>query len=227
MTSTSTKLAMLFAAIALTIASPPAAAVDGCKVLLCFAGNWKDISQCRPEVEQALKDQAKGKGWPKCNETQASSQTASSNSTVQKTLSGPACPYQFRTWDFQVNQAYTESHDKLYGVWKMTCKYTYALDTTIDGKPWKRTYVDVNGNAIDEWYQAGRDAFPVDVGSKRIGADLVYDEWVSSGSPTTKPPLPNPDGMSDMSPGAYLSCRPSATYSQICQYYDDGLYIPK
>ncbi|MEP6874817.1 MAG: hypothetical protein ABI887_10675 [Burkholderiales bacterium] len=38
-------------------------AVDGCKVLLCLAGNWKNISQCRPDVEQAMRDVARGRGW--------------------------------------------------------------------------------------------------------------------------------------------------------------------
>ena len=47
--------------------SGPAHAVDGCKLLLCMAGNWKNISQCEPTVRQALRDVARGRGWPTCS----------------------------------------------------------------------------------------------------------------------------------------------------------------
>lgn len=43
-------------------------AVDGCKVLLCRAGNWSNISQCRPDVEEAFRQVARGRGWPTCDE---------------------------------------------------------------------------------------------------------------------------------------------------------------
>ena len=41
--------------------SGPAQAVDGCKVLLCMAGNWQHISQCEPTVSRALRDVALGR----------------------------------------------------------------------------------------------------------------------------------------------------------------------
>ncbi len=41
-------------------------AVDGCKVLLCLAGNWKNISQCVPPVEEAFKESALGHPFPSC-----------------------------------------------------------------------------------------------------------------------------------------------------------------
>ena len=44
--------------------SGPAHDVDGCKLLLCMAGNWQNISQCTPTVRQALRDVARGRGWP-------------------------------------------------------------------------------------------------------------------------------------------------------------------
>lgn len=47
--------------------SGPAHAVDGCKLLLCMAGNWQNISQCTPTVRQALRDVARGRGWPTCS----------------------------------------------------------------------------------------------------------------------------------------------------------------
>ena len=46
--------------------SGQAHAVDGCKVLLCLAGNWSNISQCRPDVEEALRQIERGQGLPSC-----------------------------------------------------------------------------------------------------------------------------------------------------------------
>ena len=43
--------------------SGPAHAVDGCKLLLCMAGNWQNISQCTPTVRQALREQGSSVGW--------------------------------------------------------------------------------------------------------------------------------------------------------------------
>ena len=51
----------------------PAHAVDGCKVMLCITANWKNISQCRPDVEQAIHDVERGRGWPSCNEANGAS----------------------------------------------------------------------------------------------------------------------------------------------------------
>ena len=32
-----------------------------------MAGNWQNISQCEPTVRQALRDVARGRGWPTCS----------------------------------------------------------------------------------------------------------------------------------------------------------------
>ena len=51
----------------LLLAAPAAHAIDGCKVLLCLAGNWRSIGACVGEVRQALRDLARGKAWPTCD----------------------------------------------------------------------------------------------------------------------------------------------------------------
>lgn len=61
-----TLLYVLFA-VSAALGSPAAHAVDGCKVLLCLAGNWKNISECRPDVEEALHQVERGKGLPSCD----------------------------------------------------------------------------------------------------------------------------------------------------------------
>ena len=45
----------------------PAAAVDGCLVMLCFAApNWRAIPRCVPPIRQVLRDLARGKAFPTC-----------------------------------------------------------------------------------------------------------------------------------------------------------------
>ena len=70
--------------------SGPAHAVDGCKLLLCMAGNWKNISQCEPTVRQALRDVARGRGWPTCS-------MSGSSGTGNQYVAPEQCPEQYRT----------------------------------------------------------------------------------------------------------------------------------
>lgn len=198
----------------------PAYAADGCKVLLCFAGNWRDISECRPEVEQALKDQAKGKGWPTCQTTQADSSVQTENSIVPITIYGPACPYWARDWAFDVNPNYDTFDNKVYGTWRMTCKVTQIMAVSIDGQPWKKSYVMPDGSSVDEWLPAAVAAMP-DMDFTANSVDTAQAAWVSAGSPTTKPSWTLPANYVDMAAEAYFSCYP---YSQACNWFKDGTY---
>src|SRR5450631_1512720 len=60
--------AVLAVVVALTLsaAAPAARAVDGCVVLLCLAGNWSQIPQCVPPVQQLFTDMALGGSFPSC-----------------------------------------------------------------------------------------------------------------------------------------------------------------
>lgn len=56
------KHALVLVAAAAAVTCPlPAAAVDGCKVLLCLGGNWRSISTCIRDVRWALRH-----GIPSC-----------------------------------------------------------------------------------------------------------------------------------------------------------------
>ncbi len=54
-------------AASLSLVSGAAHSNDGCTVLLCLAGNWRQIGQCVPPVQQALRDLARGRAWPTCD----------------------------------------------------------------------------------------------------------------------------------------------------------------
>lgn len=58
--------AAFMSALVFTAAPASARAADGCTVLLCLAGNWRNISQCVPPVRQALRDLMLGRGFPVC-----------------------------------------------------------------------------------------------------------------------------------------------------------------
>jgi hypothetical protein len=51
----------------LCLAAAHAHAADGCKILLCLAGNWQRIAPCEPEVRAALNRVALGHPLPVCN----------------------------------------------------------------------------------------------------------------------------------------------------------------
>lgn len=210
----------------------PAHAVDGCKVLLCFAGNWRDISQCRPEVEQALKDQAKGKGWPTCNTTQPNGTQQTENSIVSRVIYGPSCPFYFRQWQFVPDPSYntlengTSWDGKIYGKWQMTCQSTEILATTINGQPWKASYLLPDGSTFDQWMPAALAAMP-DLTADANSLEVVQAAWAAAGSPTTKPSLPGPEYV-DLSSGAYYSCYPYGGVDDpnLCHWFDDGVFVP-
>jgi hypothetical protein len=53
-------------ALLLSLSGFSAHAGDGCKILLCLAGDWQKIAPCEPEVREALRRVALGKPLPVC-----------------------------------------------------------------------------------------------------------------------------------------------------------------
>lgn len=53
--------ATLLAAASLLACATPAQAFDSCKVLLCLAGPWRSIAECRPDVTEFLRCWSRGK----------------------------------------------------------------------------------------------------------------------------------------------------------------------
>ena len=143
-------------------------AVDGCKVLLCLAGNWKNISQCRPDVEQALRDVARGRGWPECS--------MGGNSRAGNTFIAPdLCPVQYRT-EIQLES----------GV-MYRCPFFAVVDVVVDGQPWSRTWWTPNGDSVTEWLPAAKAAFARDPSAIDDQFDRDYAAWFA-----IQPPAPTP-----------------------------------
>jgi hypothetical protein len=147
---------------------PQARAVDGCKVLLCLAGNWKNISQCRPEVEQAMHDVARGKGWPECD-------SGGNSSTANTFLAPELCPRQYRIqFEMESGVAYQ-------------CSYSGVVNAVVDGQPWSRTYWSPSGDSVTEWLPAAKAAFASDPTAIDNKFERDFAEWLAA-----QPPAPTP-----------------------------------
>lgn len=132
------KLFMGVAALAATLLgtfSGPVYAVDGCKVMLCLAGNWRNIAECRPDVEQALRDVARGRGWPSCNTGGAG------NNTAYNYVAPRSCPEQYRTTNGEINGR------PIY-----ECPFNGVVDVSVNGQLWSRVYTSTGGaDSVTEW----------------------------------------------------------------------------
>ena len=45
----------------------PTQAADGCRFLLCIAGPWSSIAECRPTVYEVFHDLSRGRPFPSCD----------------------------------------------------------------------------------------------------------------------------------------------------------------
>jgi len=141
----------------------PARAVDGCKLLLCMAGNWKNISQCEPTVRQALRDVARGRGWPTCS---MGGNSASGNQYVAP----EQCPEQYIT-----NAGTDESGRPIY-----SCPFSGVIHVAVEGRPWSRTWWSPSGDSVVEWLPAAKAAFANSPDAMDERFDRDHAAWVIS-----------------------------------------------
>ena len=114
------------------LGSAPAHAVDGCKVMLCITADWKNISQCRPDVEQAIHDVERGRGWPSCNEANGASYQWATEAT---------CP------------AFYSRYNAENGAWA-SCQYDAILSVKVNNAPWSDMFWAIGGSATSTRYYA-------------------------------------------------------------------------
>ena len=140
--------------------SGPAHAVDGCKLLLCMAGNWQNINQCAPTVRQALRDVARGRGWPTCS-------MGGNNATGNQYVAPEQCPEQYRTssvdWRDQI--AYS-------------CPFSGVIHVAVEGRPWSRTWWSSSGGSVVEWLPAAKAAFASTPNAMDERFDRDHAAWV-------------------------------------------------
>ena len=164
--------AALAAGLALVIAGAwptPAHAVDGCKVLLCFAApSWRSIPQCVPPIQQVLRDLARGRPFPTC------AMSGPPNSASHQWSSAPGyCPPQYtRVFDGESGPIYS-------------CDYTGAVAVNIEGVLWARTWWSFSGDTVTEFTPAAK----AQLGTWDSKFDADYATWLAS-LPPPAPPCP-------------------------------------
>ncbi len=140
----------------------PAHAVDGCKLLLCMAGNWKNISQCEPTVRQALRDAARGRGWPSCD-------MGGSSASANQYVAPQQCAPQYRTsWE-------DRNGNIIY-----SCPYSGVIHVAVEGQAWSRTWWSPSGDSVVEWLPAAKAAFAGTPGAMDDQFDRDYAAWAIS-----------------------------------------------
>lgn len=117
-----------------------AQAVDGCRVLLCLAGDWKRIPECRPDVTQAFRDLRRGKPWPTC------AMAGNSGTAAEHRLAhAPSnCPPQ-----------YTETFSEETGL-RYRCHVAGVVQVTINARPWASVWWDFSGDTATDYSEAAR-----------------------------------------------------------------------
>ena len=152
-----------------TLVPTPAHAVDGCKVLLCFAApSWRSIPECVPTINQVLRDLARGRPFPTC------AMSGPANSASHQWSSAPDyCPPQYtRVYDGESGPIYS-------------CDYTGAVAVNIDGVLWARTWWSFAGDSVTEFTPAAK----AQLGTWDAKFDADYATWLAS-LPPPAPPCP-------------------------------------
>lgn len=123
--------------------SSAAFALDGCKVLLCLAGNWKGIAACVPPVREALRDMALGHAYPHCDMNQNGSPAPDPNHlAANRADSYPTneetCPVMYSRYNPRNG-------------WWQSCKYQGVISVVVQGAEWTRVFWDASGDT-STWY---------------------------------------------------------------------------
>lgn len=118
-----------------SFAAPSAYAADGCKFLLCIAGPWRSIAECRPTVYEVFRDLAKGRAFPTC------AMSGGGNAASNLWASEPTCPIMYREYNSE-SGAYSG------------CRYPGQISVRINGQPWSTVYWDFGGNSVTQWTDA-------------------------------------------------------------------------
>ena len=141
----------------------PAAAADGCLVLLCLAApSWQNIAQCVDPVRQVLRDLARGRPFPSC-----AISGAGNTSTNQESRVPGYCPVQYlRTFA-------TENGSLSY------CDYAGAVELNVDGVLWSRVWWSPTGDSVTEFTPAAR----ARLGSWDTRFDDDYARWLATQVP--------------------------------------------
>lgn len=141
----------------------PAAAVDGCLVMLCFAApSWRAIPRCVPPIREVLRELARGKAFPTC------AMAGVGNSARNDWATAPRyCPPQY------THLLLSETGPTAY------CDYTGAVSVSVNGTLFSRTWWNVDGGSVTEFSRSAK----TQLGGVDTQFDTDYANWLSTPPP--------------------------------------------
>lgn len=155
--------------VVLLVAMTPllARAVDGCTVLLCLAApSWRAIPECVPPIRQLFRDLARGRAFPVC------AMSGASSSASHSWASAPDfCPPQ-----------YTRMFDGPNGPHYL-CDYAGAVSVSINGALFATTWWSLSGEAVTDFSASAK----AQLGSWDTRFDDEFAAWLAS-QPTASAP---------------------------------------
>jgi hypothetical protein len=152
--------------LAMSVAAAGAAqAADGCTVLLCLAGPWREVSQCVPPVNETLRDLALGKPFPVCD------MSGDGNSAGNVWTSQATCPDMYSLYN------------DVSGDW-FRCSYQGLISVTIDGQLWSEMFWDFGGSTSTRYTDYAR----AQLGAENI--DPTYDNDLAAWEAAHQDPPP-------------------------------------
>lgn len=117
---------------------------DACTVVLCLAGNWRNIGACIPPVRRVLRRLMFG-GIPFC-----SMSGGPGNGAFYSNADATNCPPQYVYW---LPTPHSECGRKM-------CRYRGVIDVHVDGKHFNRVWWDQGGDTVTQWLPDGRATAP-------------------------------------------------------------------
>ena len=114
------------------VSAPTAHAADGCKFLLCIAGPWSSIAECRETVHEVFRDMARGRGIPSCG------MSGDGNRANNTSMSESTCPIMYR---------YYNPESGTYA----GCSFRGRVSVYVNGALWSNVYWNTRGET-STWY---------------------------------------------------------------------------
>lgn len=169
-TALKTAIIALLAPTMLSTIALPASAADGCLVLLCLAApSWSAIPQCVAPIREVFRGLAMGRPFPTCG------MGGAGNSAHHSWASAPGfCPPQY-TLVFEGESST-----------RYSCGFDGAVDVSVAGVPWARTWWGFGGRTVTEFFPAAKAV----LGNWDTTFDDDYANWAASRpvAPPVDPP---------------------------------------
>jgi hypothetical protein len=148
----------LLLAASLVASCAPTFAVDGCTVLLCLAGNWGRIDQCKPPVRKLFKDLAKGRAFPRCSFASAPPSAASGPAPAVASTTSPSSGSNEWASPGNCPRQYLDEVEGNDGNLYWQCRWQGVIRVRMDGMAWSDVWWSSGGASVTHYSPAAKAA---------------------------------------------------------------------